>query len=61
MTVLEQPRTRQIRPWRGVLIALAGVLWLVGWLVGKVSLVVVWAFVAVKVGWLDARATPRRR
>jgi hypothetical protein len=42
------------------LLVLASVLWFLGWVVGKVWLVIAWSCAAVKVGWMDAR-TPRRR
>lgn len=41
------------------LVVLAAVLWLLGWLVGKVCKASTWMWFAVKVGWTDAR-TPRQ-
>lgn len=57
MAVVEQ--TSQAPPGRAALVAVAGVLWLLGWLVGKVCVATVWVWAALQVGWLDARA--RRR
>jgi hypothetical protein len=49
--------TRQAQaaaPGRALLTALAALLYVVGWVPAKVCLAVVWAAVAVKVGWRDA-------
>jgi hypothetical protein len=43
------------------LTALAAPLWLLGCLVGAVSVAAVWVCMAVRLGWLDARAFLRRR
>lgn len=50
---------RQIRFWRTVLTALAGLLFGVGWLMAKgfavLWLAAAWTATAVKVGWQEAR------
>ena len=50
---------KDVEFWRAVLTAVTGVLYGIGWLVGKaftmVWRVLVWVAVAVKVGWQDAR------
>lgn len=55
---------RQVRFWRTVLTALAGLLFGVGWLVAKgfavVWLAVAWCAAAVKVGWQEARGGAAR-
>ena len=63
MTALEQgsTRPRQIDVRRMALTALAAPLWLLGCLVGAVSVAAVWVCMAVRLGWLDARAFLRRR
>lgn len=40
-----------------VLTLIAAVLYAVGWLAGKVSLLAVWCWTAVAVGWDEARGT----
>ena len=60
--VTAEARTVEVLPT--VLTLVAGLLWLVGWLAGKVLLalwfVLVWAAVAVRVGWVEAAASSRR-
>jgi hypothetical protein len=50
---------KDVRFWRTVLTAVAGLLYGIGWLAAKTVTVlwrsVVWIGVAVKVGWQDAR------
>lgn len=41
------------------LTVLAAILWLLGWLAGKVAGAFVWMWFAIKVGWIDARS-PRK-
>lgn len=52
-------QARQVKFWRSVLMALAGVLFGVGWLVAKgfgvLWLAVCWSAAAVRVGWQEAR------
>lgn len=43
------------------LTAIAAVLYALGWAAGKVSLVAVWCWTALAVGWDDARARPDAR
>lgn len=56
-------QAKQVRFWRTVATALAGLLWGIGWLAAKgcavAWLAIVWAVVAVRVGWADARRLPR--
>lgn len=51
---------RQVQFFRTLLTLIAGILYGIGWLAGKVLgalwLAVVWSFTAVKVGWVEARA-----
>jgi hypothetical protein len=63
MAVLEQAsaRTRRIDLRRYALLTLAAPLWLLGFLSGKAWLAILWLCVAVKVGWMDARAASRRQ
>ena len=63
MAVLEQaePRTRRIDVHRIILTGLAAPLWLLGFLSGKAWLAILWLCVAVRVGWMDARAASRRQ
>lgn len=53
---------KDVEFWRTVLTVIAGVLYGLGWLVGKTFTVawrvLAWVGVAVKVGWQDAR-TPK--
>jgi hypothetical protein len=62
---VEQVQFRRVDVARAVLLPLAGTLWALGWLAGKtcavVWLVVAWVLAALKLGWSDARGTPRRR
>lgn len=58
MAVVAEPRPR-VRLHLAPLVVLAGVLWLLGWLVGKVCVATVWVWAALKVGWSDARAQRR--
>lgn len=44
-----------------LLTVVAAVLYAFGWCAGVVSLLVVWCWTALAVGWDDARALPRRR
>lgn len=60
MTAIEQASTRTIDFRRIALLTLAAPLWLLGCLAGAVSVAVVWMVMAVRLGWLDARATLRR-
>jgi hypothetical protein len=46
---------------RLLLTVIAAVLYAAGWLAGLVSLLVVWCWLALAVGWDDARALGRRR
>lgn len=50
---------RQVRFWRAVLAALAGVLFGLGWLAAKACAVLwlagVWSVTAVRVGWQEGR------
>lgn len=52
-------QAREVRFWRTVLTALAGVLFGLGWLAARgfaaVWLAVSWAVVAVRVGWREGR------
>lgn len=48
-------QAREVDLRRVVLTVLAALLYAPGWLVGKVFLGVVWACVAVKVGFVEAR------
>lgn len=56
---------REVRPGRTLLLALAGVLYGIGWLTAKAFGVLwfaaVWMGTAVKVGWVDARKPNRTR
>jgi hypothetical protein len=63
VTAIEQASTRprQIDLRRIALLTLAAPLWLLGCLAGAVSVAAVWVCVAVRLGWLDARAFLRRR
>jgi hypothetical protein len=63
VAVLEQVDTqsRQLRVGRAALLALAGVLWLLGWLAGWLWRAVLWSGAAIKLGWTDSRAGSRRR
>ena len=63
MAALEPVSThaRQLQLTRILLTALAAPLWLLGWLVAKVSLAALWVMAAVRLGWSDGRATSRRR
>lgn len=53
---------RQVRFWRTVLTALAGLLFGLGWLAAKacgvVWLAVVWSVTAARLGWQEARRGP---
>jgi type IV secretory pathway VirB2 component (pilin) len=44
---------------RFVLTLIAAVLYGIGWVAGKVSLLLVWCWVALAVGWDEARAVER--
>ncbi|MFW6033982.1 MAG: hypothetical protein ACOC9R_02500 [bacterium] len=50
---------RELHPGRTLLTLIAGLLYLIGWLVGKIFTVVwvavTWSFAAVKVGFVEAR------
>jgi hypothetical protein len=50
---------KQVRPGRTILLAIAGLLYALGWLAAKafglVWFAAVWTATAVKVGWSDAR------
>ena len=63
MAVVEQAPTRTSRVdiARIMLLPLAGLLWLLGWLPGKVWSAVLWSGAAIKLGWTDSRAGSRRR
>jgi hypothetical protein len=63
VAVVERVSTesRQLEIRRILLTALAAPLWLLGFLSGKAWLAILWLCVAVKVGWMDARAASRRR
>ena len=56
---------KQVRPGRAVLLALAGLLYAIGWLTAKafglVWLAIAWTGTAVRVGWADARKPKRAR
>ena len=67
MTVLDQvplqritAEARQVQVGRLLLTLLAGVFYLIGWLVARLLLGVVWCCVAVKVGYLDAGGPVRK-
>lgn len=45
---------------RPLLTVIAAVLYALGWLVGVVSLLVVWCWLALAVGWDDGRKLGRR-
>lgn len=53
---------RQVHPGRTLLLALAGLLYALGWVTAKTFgllwFAAVWTATAVKVGWMDAR-TPK--
>jgi uncharacterized membrane protein YedE/YeeE len=57
-------QAREVRFWRTVLLALAGLLFGVGWLVAKgfavAWLAMAWTATAVKVGWQAGRAPASR-
>lgn len=42
-----------------VLTLIAAVLYAIGWVAGKVSLLVVWCWIALAVGWDEARTLAR--
>jgi hypothetical protein len=46
---------RPIRVGRTILTLLALLLYVPGWLVGMVFVVIAWSFAAAKLGWTDAR------
>lgn len=50
---------RRLRLW--VLLACGGVLWLVGWLPGRLVACLVWSAAAVAVGWREGYSKPERR
>lgn len=56
---------QQVRPGRTVLLALAGLLYALGWLTAKafglVWFAAAWTGTAVKVGWVDARKPKQPR
>jgi hypothetical protein len=54
-----QAEARQVHLGRALLTALVGVFWLLGWLAGKVTVAVGFAWAAAKVGWQDARQLER--
>jgi len=53
---------QEINLAKTLLTVLAGVLWLIGWVAGKiigtVVVAITWSLAAVKVGWADARSRP---
>lgn len=55
----------RLRPGRLLLTLLVGVFYVIGWLAGKASVGVAFAWAGVKVGWTEARkprgAVPRGR
>jgi hypothetical protein len=55
----------EVRPGRTLLLALAGLLYGIGWLTAKACgmlwFAAVWMGTAVKVGWVDARRPKRTR
>jgi hypothetical protein len=53
--------TRRIDIARVVLLPVAGVLWLLGFVAGRIWSAVLWAVAALEIGWTDARTKPRRR
>jgi hypothetical protein len=55
------PNSRRLDLHRYALLTLAAPLWLLGFLSGKAWLAILWLGVAVKVGWMDARAASRRQ
>jgi len=56
VAVVEQTQARtQLQPGRIALTALAGLLWLLGWLAGTVWSAVLWSGTAIKLGWTDSR------
>ncbi|HEV8652562.1 MAG TPA: hypothetical protein VG276_25055 [Actinomycetes bacterium] len=52
---------REVHLGRALLTLLVGVFWLTGWLAGKATLAVGFAWAAAKVGYQDARTTPGGR
>lgn len=56
---------KAVHPGRTILLALAGLLYALGWLtakaVGLLWFAVAWTGTAVKVGWVDARKPKRPR
>jgi hypothetical protein len=50
-----QAEARQINLGRALLTALVTVFWLLGWLAGKLTLAVGFAYAACKVGYAEAR------
>ncbi|MFJ9114473.1 hypothetical protein ACIRJO_02875 [Streptomyces sp. NPDC102394] len=57
-------QARQVKFWRSVLTALAGLLFGLGWLAAKTFALLwlagVWSVTAVKLGWQEARRGPAR-
>lgn len=53
-TARVREEARQIRPGRAILTLIVGVFWLAGWLARQTVLAVVFACLAVKVGWTEA-------
>jgi hypothetical protein len=49
------------RTWLWVALAWGGVLWLLGWLPGRVVAWLVWSAAAVAVGWREGYRKPERR
>ena len=50
-----EAEARQVNLGRALLTVLVGVFWLVGWLAGKATLGVAFAWAAAKVGYAEAR------
>ena len=55
-----QAEARQVHLGRALLTLLVGVFWLLGWLVGKATLAVGFAYAAAKIGFLEARGVEVR-
>lgn len=55
-----EAEARQVHLGRALLTFLVGIFWVLGWLAGKVTLVVGFAYAAAKVGFLEARGVEVR-
>jgi hypothetical protein len=52
---------RQVHLGRAILTLLVGIFWALGWLAGKATLAVGFAYAAAKVGFTEARTRPDER